>query len=292
MSHQEKIDELLYGVAREQTKALPLDDVLSSIYRRAEREKQAERERRIHALRLKRVLIPAAAACAAALAACFLVRPVVVEGKTYVAWNGAVQIDGVTHRVDAPAEKTALKRLFDTNQYVITDDPSPTGAIMVFAPDTKEQEIKKETEPARRQEAVSIEPVAVYPAIGDLVVREGPDTAYAELAELFSGQCVKKVGMYGNWAIIEWNGALAYAFDAYLFEAPEEIPAYAPVTRYATEPVNIRALPTSREESAVLYELKINEPVSCTGVIGEWTQIEWGDGNGYVFTKYLKNRIS
>ncbi len=292
MKNHEKIDELLYGAAREKTNALPLDDVLSSVYGHAEQEKQAYRERRIKALRYQRAIIPAAAACAAVLVACFLVRPVVVEGRTYVAWNGSVQIDGVTHRVDAPMEKTALKRLFDTNQYVIADDPSPTGAVMVFAPETKEQQEKKEEKVKYLDQAVSIESVTVYPVIGDLVVREGPDTAYAELAELYSGQCIKKVGMYGRWAIIEWNGALAYAFDAYLFEAPEEIPAYAPVTRYATEPVNIRTLPTSREDSAILYELQTNEPVLCTGVIGEWTQIEWNDGNGYVFTKYLKNRVS
>ena len=291
MKDIEKIDELLYGAAREKTNALPLDKVLSSVYRQAEQEKPTYRDVRRKTLFFQRAIIPAVAACAAILVAFFLVRPVVVEGKTYVAWNGAVQIDGVVHRVDAPKEKTALKRLFDTNQYVIADDPSPTGAIMVFAPETKEQQVKKEEKVKYLDQAVSIEPITVYPVIGDLVVREGPDTAYAELAVLFSGQCVKKVGMFGRWAIIEWNGALAYAFDAYLFEAPEEIPAHAPVTRYATEPVNVRALPTSREESAVLYELNTDEPVLCTGVIGEWTQIEWGDGNGYVFTKYLKNSV-
>ncbi len=292
MKHHEKIDGLLYGAAREKTNALPLDDVLASVYSQAENEKQAYQERRRKALRYQRAIIPAVAVCAAALVACFLVRPVVVEGKTYVAWNGSVQIDGVVHRVDAPMEKTALKRLFDTNQYVIADDPSPTGAIMVFAPETKEQQEKKEEKVKYLDQAVSIEPITVYPVIGDLVVREGPDTAYAELAELYSGQCVKKVGMYGRWAIIEWNGALAYAFDAYLFEAPGEIPAYTPVTRYATKPVNVRALPTSRETSAVLYELNTDEPVLCTGVIGEWTQIEWNGNKAYVFTKYLKNRVS
>ncbi len=291
MNSHEKIDELLCQAARVRTGALPLDKVLASVYRQAEQEKRVYRGKQWKAIRFKRTLIPAAAACAALLIVSLLVRPVVVEGKTYVAWNGSVQIDGVLHRVDAAAEKTALKRLFDTNQYVIADDPSPTGDIMVFAPETKEQQVKKEAKVKYLDQAVSIEPVTVYPVIGDLVVREGPDTAYAELAELYSGQCVKKVGMYGRWAIIEWNGALAYAFDAYLFEAPEKIPVYAPVMRYATEPVNIRALPTSRETSAVLYELQTDEPVLCTGVIGEWTQVEWGSGKAYVFTKYLKNCV-
>lgn len=290
--NDKRLDALLYNAAREKTNALPLQDVLSTVYCKAEQEKQAYQQRRLKALRFRHALIPAAAACAAVLIASFLIRPVVVDGKTYVAWNGAVQIDGVVHRVDAPMEKTALKRLLDTNQYVIADDPSPTGAIMVFAPETQEQQVKKEEKVKHLDQAVSIKPVIVYPVIGDLVVREGPDTAYAELAELYSGQCVKKVGMYGRWAIIEWNGALAYAFDAYLFEAPEEVPIYEPITRYATEPVNVRALPTSRETSAVLYELEKNEPVLCTGVIGEWTQIAWNGGNGYVFTKYLKNRAS
>ena len=292
MKKYNDIDELLRQTAQEKTSALPLEGVLSSVYRQAEQEKRAYRQEQRNTLRFKRALIPAAAVCAALLVVSFLVRPVVVEGKTYVAWNGAVQIDGVTHRVDAPMEKTALKRLFDTNQYVIADDPSPTGDIMVFAPETKEQQVKKEEKVKYLNQAVSIDPITVYPVIGDLVIREGPDTAYAELAELYSGQCVQKVGMYGRWAIIEWNGALAYAFDAYLFEAPEKIPVYAPVTRYATEPVNVRALPTSREESAVLYELNTNETVLCTGVIGEWTQIEWNGNKTYVFTKYLKNRVS
>ncbi len=290
--NEERIEELLCRTAREKTGALPLDEVLSSVYRQGEQEKRAYRQKQGKVQRLRRTLVPAAAACAAMVIISLLVRPVVVEGRTYVAWNGAVQIDGVIHQVDAATEKTALKRLFDTNQFVIADDASPTGDIMVLAPETKEQQIKKEEKVKYLSHAVSIEPVTVYPVIGDLVVREGPDTAYAELAELYSGQCVKKVGMYGRWAIIEWNGALAYAFDAYLFEAPEELPSYAPVTRYAAEPVNIRALPTSREASAVLHELQTDEPVSCTGVIGEWTQIEWKGSNAYIFTKCLKNSVS
>ena len=290
--NEERLDDLLCRTAQEKTGTLPLDAVLSSVYRQGEQEKRVYRQKQGKVQRLRRKLIPAAAACAALVIVSLLVRPVVVEGQTYVAWNGAVQIDGVVHRVDAAAEKTALKRLFDTNQFVIADDASPTGDIRVFAPETKEQQIKKEEKVKYLSQAVSIEPVTVYPVIGDLVVREGPDTAYAELAELYSGQCVKKVGMYGRWAIIEWNRALAYAFDAYLFEAPEELPSYAPVTRYATESVNIRALPTSRDISAVLHELQTNEPVSCTGVIGEWTQIAWKGGNAYIFTKYLKNSVS
>lgn len=288
MKDHAQLDELLYNTAAAKTNALPLADMLARVYREAEQEKRKARQMPP----FRRILLPAAAACAALLIVSFLARTVVVDGKTYVAWNGAVEIDGVTHRVDASSEKTALRRLFDTNQYVIADDPSPTGDIMVFQPETKEQQTKQETKVKYIQKAVSMEPVTVYPVIGDLVVREGPDTAYAELAELYSGQCVKKVGMYGRWAIIEWNGALAYAFDAYLFEAPEEIPSYPPVKRYATEPVNVRALPTSREESAVLYELRTNEPVSCTGVIGEWAQIEWKGGTAYVFTKYLKSSAS
>ena len=290
--NEERLDDLLCRTAREKTGTLPLDAVLSSVYRQGEQEKRAYRQKQGKVQRLRRTLIPAAAACAALVIVSLLVRPVVVEGRTYVAWNGAVQIDGVIHQVDAATEKTALKRLFDTNQFVIADDASPTGEIMVLAPETKEQQVKKEAKVKYLDQAVSIEPITVYPVIGDLVVREGPDTAYAELAELYSGQCVKKVGMYGRWAIIEWNGALAYAFDAYLFEAPEELPSYAPVTRYATEPVNIRALPTSRDISAVLDELQTNEPVSCTGVIGEWTQIAWKGGSAYIFTKCLKNSVS
>lgn len=286
--NEERIDDLLYRTVREKTDALPLDGVLSSVYRKAEQEKRAYRQKQWKTRRFRRILVPAAAACAALAVISLLVRPVVVEGKTYVAWNGAVHIDGVTHRVDAATEKTALKQLFDTNQYVIADDASPTGDIVVFPPETKEQQVKQEAKAKYLNQAVSIEPVTVYPVIGDLVVREGPDTAYAELAELYSGQCVKKVGMYGRWAIIEWNGALAYAFDAYLFEAPKELPSYEPVTRYAVEPVNIRALPTSRDISAVLHELQTNEPVSCTGVIGEWTQIEWNGNNAYIFTKCLQ----
>ena len=238
----------------------------------------------------------ACAALAAVLALCFM-DVVVVNGQTRLAVNRNVTVNGVrqslaaAHGASAPGSAGGLVRLEHTNQYVSLED-AETGED---APRIVTLPLEAEPLPAKNAQAVSgqgdephsLAPTQVFPVIGDLAVREGPDTAYAALGELYSGQCVTKVGVWGDWAILQWEGGIAYAFNAYLYEVPIEEQSRTAVTLCATEPVNVRALPTSREDSAILYELQTGEAVSCTGIAGEWTQILFHGEQAYVFSRYL-----
>lgn len=232
---------------------------------------------------------------ALALAVPVLAETVVVDGKTYVALGNQVNIAGAVYELDEPHGENgaALVRMMNTNQYALLEpDGAQKSEIMLFPPLAKPPDIKNpDAVSGNNGVPQSLEPVRVYPIVGDLVVREGPKTAAKELAQLYAGQCVTKVGICGSWAILEWKGGIAYAFNAYLFEMPEVVPEYAPVTLYATEPVNVRALPCSREDSAVLYELSAGETVKCTGSIGNWSQIEFGNKKAYVFSEYLSEVV-
>lgn len=279
------IDALLYEAAKRDTAAADLNGILERL-----REAEARVKKPRPLPRLRFAAIAAAAAMLVLIAAAFThARTVEVNGKTFLALQNKVSIGGVTRKLGAADENGLLLQLGDTNQYVDLTEAEVFPRVFVFAPGASPKEPKNPDAVQGKSGAPeSLAPVTVFPVVNDLAVREGPDTAYAAIGELFSGQCVQKVGVCGNWAILAWDGGLAYAFNAYLFEAPEEIPAYAPVSMYATEPVNVRALPTSRDFSAVLYELQTGEKVICTGSIGEWTEIEWNGQKAYVFTKYLR----
>ncbi len=288
-NHQRNLDALLRATARSESERAGFPALLEAIYARVREKGDAKKPTR-RAPRLRFALIPAAALLAALIAVPALAQTVVVDGETYVAFNNRVKVDGVTHRLDAEEAPTLLQ-LANTNQYTALK-VSPGGdegpRIVVFLYGTKfGSDRNPNAVSGKKGEAVSIKPVEVYPLVGDLFVRRGPGTSYEGIAVLASGQCVTKVGIQGDWAILEYEGALAYAYDAYLFEAPARQEQYAPVALYATEPVNVRALPASRAESAVLYELSAGEKVSCTGVIGNWCEIAWQGKKAYVFGKYL-----
>lgn len=277
------IDALLKEAARQETEEANLPHILERV-RALAPARTARRPRS----RLRLAAIPAAAALLLLLIA--LMRPVKINGKTFLAFQDKVTIGGITRKLGAPDENGLLLQIENSNQYV---DLDKTGAAspetFVFPMGASPVELKNPNAvPGKGATPESLAPVTVFPIVGDLAVREGPDTAYAALGELYSGQCVTKVGIVGNWAILQWREGVAYAFNAYLYELPAQTLVYLPVVRYATEPVNVRALPTSRDLSAVLYELKADEKVVCTGRIGEWSQIEWNGQKAYVFTKYLR----
>lgn len=243
--------------------------------------------KRVHRRTRRTYFIAAAAALGAVLIATpLLVKRVAVGDDTYISFGGKVTIDGEMYSINDAGGGSQLVQLPDSDQYVLLpDEGDDTRQIMVFAPGSRPQAERRNEEPASDIRAV--EPVLVYPVIGDLVVRSGPGMQEEALAELYAGQCVTKVGIHGAWAAIEWNGGVAYAFDDYLFEAPAPLPTYASVTMRATEALNVRALPTSRESSAILGELQPDEAVQCTGVIGSWSEILFNGRKAYVFSRYL-----
>ncbi|MEN6472154.1 MAG: SH3 domain-containing protein [Clostridiaceae bacterium] len=277
------IDALLYEAAKRDTAKADLGGILKRL-----REAEAPAKKPLPRLRF--AAIAAAAAVFVLIFAAFThARTVEVNGKTFLALQNKVSIGGVTRKLGAADENGLLLQFGNTNQYVDLTETETSPRVFVFAPGASPEALKNpDAIPGKSGVPESLAPVTVFPVVNDLVVREGPDTAYAAIGELYSGQCVQKVGVCGNWAILGWDGGLAYAFNAYLFEAPEVVPAYTPVSMCATEPVNVRALPTSRDFSAVLYELQTGEQVICTGSIGEWTEIAWNGQKAYVFTKYLR----
>ncbi len=285
-----ELDALLNEAAAAQNEALHLEALLPAIYDAAERRAASARPPR--GLR-RPFAVAAALALVLAAAVPAFAQTIVVEGKRYVTFTDAVEIEGTVYALHADApDATPLVRLPDSAEYIrprpAEEPETPVPTIYVFAPDAEPLPLKNPAFVSQRgAEPASREPVLVFPVVGDLMVREGPDTEYTALATLHSGQIVTKVGRAGDWAILAWEGGFAYAFDAYLYELPEEQEPYASVALCATEPVNVRALPTSREGSAVLHELQTGERVVCTGRIGEWMQIEWEGRSAYVFTEYL-----
>ncbi len=285
-----ELDALLNEAAAAQNEALHLEALLPAIYDAAERRAASARPPR--GLR-RPFAVAAALALVLAAAVPAFAQTIVVEGKRYVTFTDAVEIEGTVYALHADApDATPLVRLPDSAEYIrprpAEEPETPVPTIYVFAPDAEPLPLKNPAFVSQRgAEPASREPVLVFPVVGDLMVREGPDTEYMALATLHSGQIVTKVGRAGDWAILAWEGGFAYAFDAYLYELPEEQEPYASVAFCATEPVNVRALPTSREGSAVLHELQTGERVVCTGRIGEWMQIEWEGRSAYVFTEYL-----
>lgn len=286
---QSELDALLNDTAAVQTEALRLDALLPAVYEAAQRRAASARPHmlwRPFAIAMALVLMLAAAVPAFA-------QTVIVEGKRYVAFMDAVEIEGTIYALDADASDiTPLVRLPDSVEYIrprsAEETEKPAPAVYVLALEAEPLPLKNPAFVSQHgTETTSLAPVLAFPVVGDLMVREEPDTEYAAIAILHSGQTVTKVGRTGNWAILEWEGDFAYVFDAYLYELPAEQAPYAPVEFCATEPVNVRALPTSREESAVLHELQTGERVLCTGYIGEWMQIEWEGGSAYVFAEYL-----
>lgn len=283
------IDAMLREAAAKKTRELELKRLLGGIMQEGELRKIARRKWRGP----KRAALYTAAAAAAlvllALSAA-LSRRVVVEGKAYIAIGDSVNINGDTYFLEESQRKEGtgtLHNIAGTNQYVQIPEASSEMRIMVFPPDSPPQPQRKNQPELPASEVRTMDAHAVYPVIPDLVVRSGPGTGAEELGVLYTGQLVQKLGMHGNWAILEWEGDVAYAYDDYLFEAPEELASYTPVRRYATEPLNVRALPGSREGSEILGELDTNGEVLVTGVIGGWSQIEWEGGKAYVFSRYL-----
>ncbi|MDL2235525.1 SH3 domain-containing protein [Christensenellaceae bacterium OttesenSCG-928-L17] len=309
MTKRPNIDDLLYQTAQEQTENLRLSALLAGIKSTAAKEEPAvpvllgeeadaapaqnKRSSKKSAARrfLKmRYLGAAAVACALLLCVPLVFRRTVVDGEQYIAFGGSIYIDGEQYKLDSEESGERLLLLSERgNQYTLIDGVvEDAPRIMTFPVDEAQPALENENAlTAPRGEMVSIKPTEVYPVVIDLVVRSGPGTDYQELALLHAGQCVSMVGVHGNWAILEWGDGVAYAFSRYLYNAPEEVPAYAPVTKRATEELNVRLLPTSREESDIIGALSENEIVVCTGEIGNWVQITYNGAQAYVFGKYL-----
>lgn len=299
MTQKHDIEALLKETAQYKTNELHLDALLVAIKTQAGAAGAAQTHTvPVNARRKLKKFKPIIYIAAAAAGILLLITPllrntVIVEGKPYIALGNTISIDGDIYYLEAPdiqKQEAELLHVEGTNQYVKLPTKEEGQRIMIFPPDSGPQPERKPTQPAAKNDIYTAEPVMVYPTIPGLVVRGGPGTQYEELAQLYTGECVYKVGMHGDWAILEWQGRIAYAYGAYLFEAPENIPTYPPVPRYATEPVNVRMMPGSRDASIILGELDTDQEVQCTGVIGGWSQIEWNGAKAYVFSQHLSKQ--
>lgn len=280
------IDAMLRETAAKKTGELELSRLLGGIIQEGELRKIARGRWR----GAKRAVLLAAAALVLLAMPAALSRRVVVEGKAYIAIGDSVNINGETYFLEEVQTRQGagtLHQIPGTNQYIQMPEASAGVQIMLFPPESPPQPQRKNNPPLPDSQVSTMDACAVYPVIPDLVVRSGPGTWATELAVLYTGQIVQKLGMHGNWAILEWQGDVAYAYDDYLFAVPEESSSYTPVRRYATEPLNVRSLPGSRAESEILGELDTDDEVLVTGVIGGWSQIEWQGGKAYVFSHFL-----
>lgn len=125
-------------------------------------------------------------------------------------------------------------------------------------------------------------------ATGTVNVRSGPGTNYGKLGQLKRGQEAAMTGKAGNWATIQWNGAVGYVSLDYLKVAGESAVAEdgADVVRAkATGSAAVRRGPNTAYEK--LGTLKKGQEVIVTAQNGDWAKIRFGGGEGYVSMKYL-----
>ncbi len=129
-------------------------------------------------------------------------------------------------------------------------------------------------------------------ATGTVNVRSGPGTGYRVVSTLYKGDAVSKIGTVSNWTIIQWNGGTAYVSSAYLRasggsnpDVPSDTLTPASGTMKATANVNVRTGPGTNYPK--LGFLAKGEKISRTGVIGNWTQVQYLGKTAYVFTSYL-----
>ena len=294
LSERKTIDDLLYQTAAEQTDALHLSELLPAVKvvpqaQAAQRLQQVPKGKPAISKR-RWVVYGVAAAVALLLCVPLFFERVTVNGERYFSLGGNVYIDGMPYAIQKENRGQLLLLAEDSNQYALIDAVAHTEqSIMVYPVGTVQPPYENARMPAAESEDVqSCKARWMFPIVGDLVVRTGAGMAHEELALLHAGQLVSMVGTQGKWAIIEWDNGVAYVFARYLYPA-EEVPAVqGEAVKYAAEELNIRALPTSRDESEIVGVLAVGEKVVCTGEIGSWTQIRCQGANAYVFTKYLE----
>lgn len=132
---QSELDALLNDTAAVQTEALRLDALLPAVYEAAQRRAASARPHmrwRPFAIAMALVLMLAAAVPAFA-------QTVIVEGKRYVAFMDAVEIEGTIYALDADApDTTPLVRLPDSVEYIRprsaeeTEKPAPVVYVLAL----------------------------------------------------------------------------------------------------------------------------------------------------------------
>ena len=275
------LEMLLQHAAKAKTAELPLDEILTKIHHQSVASAKP---------RLKIWVLAAGGAVFVLLFCLLSIRSVVVEGKTYLAFFNEVHIDDSCYSLDAGSRAgNSLVRLLDSNQYALISNQESIPQVVVFGPDASQPPLRNPDFVSQTSSnPVSLAARAMFPVIGDLMVRTGPDISCEALATLYSGQQVTQIGRVGNWAILEWDGGVAYAYAAYLYPVPDRQDQAVSLVFHALEEVNVRSLPTSREGSQVLGVLSAGQEVLCTGRIGEWTQVCYQDSTAYVFARYLE----
>ncbi len=125
-------------------------------------------------------------------------------------------------------------------------------------------------------------------ATGTVNVRKGPGTNYAKIGQLDKNDSVSKVGVSGNWAIINWNDGVAYVSLTYLGGSSSGSSGSGSTSDnivQATSNVNVRSGPGTNY--SVIGWLSKGSTVSKLGTSGNWTKVTYDGITAYVSSAYL-----
>ncbi len=301
MNSMDQLERLLYATAQSKTKELPLGALRNAILEQSKSEPQQKQPlvrpmgegQKEGGITMKRAvtLLIAAVLALTLFAMPALAQTVVVDGKTYVAFNGKVSIDGVIHDLNAPAQQATLTQKPQSNEYMLLEEETPAPT-----PKATDKPVPPPMPTPSGEQlgnvVSAVTPVDVY-VTSQVTLYEGPGEGYGIVGVMNNGEQAVKTGVSnGGWARILWMGKTAYAPDAEFTHVPQQGGArYPEVPQFATEEVNVRAAPRSTEDSQILGKLQQGDRVVAIGSLGDWTAIQWEDGMAYVYSKYLENSM-
>lgn len=135
-----------------------------------------------------------------------------------------------------------------------------------------------------------------YLNAGSANLREGPDTDYTILEELFEHEPLVVTGKSGDWYRVKAGGEEGFILAEFVeFGAaptPEPTPAYKVKEMDDTAAyvnagsANLRKGPGTDYE--IVVELDRNEKITVTGTSGDWYRVEYGSKKGFITKELVK----
>ncbi len=130
---------------------------------------------------------------------------------------------------------------------------------------------------------------------GDYVrFRTGPGTTYKILGTYNRGKALTIVGKADDWVKCEIDGKTGFVFGQYVIRSSTQAPSEpAPVQKVDNAEGyisgnNVRFREGPSTSSGIIKEFYYGNPVTITGVTGDWTAVCSDGRSGYVFSQYIK----
>lgn len=134
---------------------------------------------------------------------------------------------------------------------------------------------------------VSISPAAFaanVTATSNVNVRIGPDNASVIVCTMPKNAVAEKLGTFGNWYEVRYQGKTGYVYKTYLTEGE----TVSSKTVYITaSSLNVRARPDTTSEK--IGSLKKGDTVKAIALNDGWYTIQWNGTTGYISAEYTSD---